>query len=97
VLEVERADTVIVVEMSRWRCLARTLRRTLLNHGQPVQAADCPERLDAEFLRWVWRFAKESSPLLEEAIERYGATTSVVRLGSPSQVRRYLKGLAKRR
>jgi adenylate kinase family enzyme len=91
----ERADTVIVLEMSRWRCLARVLRRTLLNHGKPVQAADCPERVDAEFLRWVWRFPKESGPLLEQAIERHGATLSVVRQRSSFEVRRYLRGSAK--
>jgi adenylate kinase family enzyme len=91
----ERADTVIVLELSRWRCLSRVLRRTFLNHGKPVQAADCPERLDREFLRWVWRFPKDSGPLLEEAIVQYGATLSVVRLRSPSQVRGYLNGWAK--
>jgi adenylate kinase family enzyme len=61
----ERADTVVVFEVGRLRCLRRALSRTLRNHGKVVQAPGCPERLDAEFLRYIWTFPSEIQPKVE--------------------------------
>ena len=50
------ADTLIYLDVPRWLCLFRILRRTLANHGQvrPDLAPGCPERLDPAFLRFAW-------------------------------------------
>lgn len=49
----ERADTVILLEPPALVCLAGALGWSLQNRGTAVQAAGCPERLDAAFLRWI--------------------------------------------
>jgi len=89
-----RADTVIVLAPGRWRCLARVLRRALRNWGRAVQAEGCPERLDIEFLWWVWRFPIDTRPRLDAALTPHRDRLRVVELTSPTQVRTSSRRLA---
>jgi adenylate kinase family enzyme len=88
-----RADTVIVLSLPRWRCVLRALQRSLRHRGEEVQAAGCPERLDAKFLRWVWRYPIDSRPRLDAAIDRHRERLSVVELVSAAQARAFLDTL----
>jgi adenylate kinase family enzyme len=89
----ERADTIIVLAPSKWRCLSRVLRRTLTHHGRCVQAVGCPEHIDLKFLKWVWRYQKNSRPLLDIAIREHGAGSRLVVLKSSREVASFLEGL----
>lgn len=88
-----RADTVIILALPRWRCLTGVARRWLAHHGQPVQAAGCPERPTREFLRWIWRFQYDARPRLDAAIARHRDRLRVVELTSRRQVRDFLAAL----
>lgn len=90
-----RADTVIVLQPSRSTCLAGALRRTLRHHGAAVQAAGCPERVDVEFLRWIWRYRDESRPRLDEALARHRDHLAVVELGSRRAAADFLAGMSR--
>ena len=90
-----RADTVIVLALSRWRCVVRALRRTLPHRGRALQAEGCPERLDPAFLRWIWRYPIDSRPRLDAALGRYRDSLRVVELTSPTQVRAFLDNVAR--
>ena len=56
----ERCDTVIYLDFSRFACLRGVTKRILTTHGtvRPDMGEGCPERFDPEFLRWVWNFNK---------------------------------------
>ncbi len=86
-----RADTIIVLALSRSRCLLRALRRTLRHHGRDVQAPGCPERLNMAFLRWIWRYPIDSRPRLDAALDRYRVGRQMIELTSPAQVRQFLR------
>lgn len=88
-----KVDTIIVLAPSRWRCLSRVLRRTVSNHGSSVQAPECPERIDVKFLLWVWRYQKDSRPLLDVAIEENAGNSKVIELKSPREVSQFLESL----
>ncbi len=88
-----RADTIIVLALPRWRCISRAIRRSLGNHGHSVQADGCPERIDVTFLWWLWRYPKDSRPLLNEALRVHGQAATVVELNSSRDVSRFLEGL----
>lgn len=88
-----RADTIIVLALPRWRCISRAIRRSLTNHGHSVQAVGCPERFDVTFLWWLWRYPKDSRPLLDEALRVHGQAAAVVELNSSRDVSRFLEGL----
>ena len=59
-LRLERCDTVIYLDYSRWTCLYSALKRVLMNWGKtrPDMGTDCPERIDLEFFKWIWDFNK---------------------------------------
>lgn len=69
------ADTVIVLDFSRWRCAWRALRRSR-------------ERMD--FWMWLWRWRRRSLPLLLEAIGSCGPRLSVHILRTPGSLDRFL-------
>jgi adenylate kinase family enzyme len=85
----ERADTVIVLALSRWRCTSRALKRTLTHYGREVQAVGCPERLDFKFIRWVWRYPKDGRRHLHAALDSFDGRVRVIELLTPREVRRF--------
>lgn len=56
----EKCDTVIYLDFSRFACLMGVAKRVLTTYGtvRPDMAEGCPERFDWEFLQWVWNFNK---------------------------------------
>ena len=54
----ERCDTVIYLDFSRMACLMGVIKRILTTYGKvrPDMGVGCPERVDLEFLKWVWNF-----------------------------------------
>ncbi len=58
----EKCDTIIYLDFSRFACLCGVFKRILTTYGQvrPDMGAGCPERLDMEFLQWVWNFNKKN-------------------------------------
>ena len=90
----ERCDTIIYLDFSRFACLRGVLKRVLTTYGKvrPDMGEGCPERIDFEFLKWVWNFNKNKRQryyhLLNEA---EGIET--IALKNRRQVKRFLKSL----
>ena len=57
---VARCDTVIYLDFSRMACLMGVLKRVVTTYGKvrPDMGEGCPERIDREFLMWVWNYNK---------------------------------------
>lgn len=57
---IKRCDTVIYLDFSRFACLMGVCKRILTTYGtvRPDMGEGCPERIDREFLQWVWNFNK---------------------------------------
>lgn len=57
---ITRSDTVIYLDFSRFACLMGVLKRVFTTYGKvrPDMSEGCPERIDWEFLKWVWDFNK---------------------------------------
>jgi len=90
----ERADTVIVLQPLTLVCVVGALRRTLLNRGVCVQAPGCPERLDRDFVRWIWRYRQDSRPRVDAALERHRDHLDVVELRSRHDAAAFLRRAA---
>ena len=54
----ERCDLVVYLDFPRWFCVLSVIRRYLQNLGRvrPDMPEGCPEKIDREFLHWVWNF-----------------------------------------
>ena len=61
----EKCDTIIWLDYSRWACLRGMFQRVVLNHGKvrPDMAEGCPERFDWEFFKYIWNFNRNNRVL----------------------------------
>ena len=57
---IQYCDTAIYLDFSRFACLMGVAKRILTTYGtvRPDMGEGCPERIDWEFLQWVWNFNK---------------------------------------
>lgn len=88
----ERAELIVVLELSRWLRMWRLLKRTLRHYGhsRPDMAEGCPERFDWTFWKWSWSYNSHSGPKLRAFGSRWQDSRQVVWLASPKAVRRFL-------
>jgi adenylate kinase family enzyme len=95
-VRLSRADTIVMLDYGRVRCLWRVFRRWQRYRNKPRydRAAGCNERLNLGFLSWVWRYPKQGRPRALEAVERYGSDARFVRLRNPRGTRRFLTQLS---
>jgi adenylate kinase family enzyme len=92
-LRVERCDTIIFLDMPRLLCLWRVTKRRLLyrNRSRPDMAEGCAEKLDREFISWVWNYSSRSRPRVVKLLNENSETKKVVWLRSTADVERFLK------
>lgn len=86
-------DTVVFLDLSRWRCLWRVARRAWRYRGQrrPDMAEGCPERLEWAFLKWVFDYPTRTRPTLELMLaQAENAGKRVLRLRTPRAVEAFL-------
>jgi adenylate kinase family enzyme len=89
-LRAERADTAVFLDLPRRVCVARAIRRF---RSPILQASGCPQKVDLQFLRWIWDFPSRSRPRLLAILGTYAATCEIVQLRSTTEVRAFLAGL----
>lgn len=87
---VERADTVVFLDLPRRSCYAGVLLRRLRYRGLVDRERGIADRITLEFLRWIWRFPREVRPRVVEILARHAATTDIVVLRSRRQARAFL-------
>lgn len=70
----EVCDLVVYLDYSTRVCLWGAIRRILQNYGKtrPDMGANCPERFDPEFLKWILTFRRIKRPGLLETIRASG-------------------------
>jgi adenylate kinase family enzyme len=91
---IARCDTIIYLDFSRMACLMGVVKRIWTTYGtvRPDMGEGCPERIDWEFLKWVWNYNKDKRErnyrLLNEATH---AETIVLK--NRRAVKKFLKSL----
>lgn len=91
---IARCDTVIYLDFSRWACLMGVLKRIITTYGtvRPDMGAGCPERIDLEFLKWVWNFNKNKRQGYYKMLNEAEGKETIV-LKNRRMVRRFLDSL----
>lgn len=89
-------DTAVFLDLPRALCLWRVARRRVTFHrrSRPDVAPGCEERLDWEFVRWIWEYPTRRRPgiLAKLAALRPGQRAVVLR--SPAEVEAFLRRLS---
>ncbi|MGC4892072.1 hypothetical protein [Micromonospora sp. DT227] len=63
---------------------------------RPDLPQGCPERVDLDLLRYVWRYPRRSRPRVLAAVAAYAPDLPVRRLRGRRHVARFLAGIGKR-
>lgn len=92
-LRLPRADLVIWLDTPRLTCFRRVLLRLLSNPPRPDRAQGCEEKLDVEFLKFVWTFDRGYRQGIEAVRLKVGPQVPVLHLRGNRQVRAFLEGL----
>ena len=94
-MRVAAADTIIFIDLSRVLCLWRVIKRRIAYRKttRPDMAEKCDEKVDLDFLKWVWRYPRSSKPKIEELLQRNSKEKHVIRLRSRSEVKSFLRRL----
>ena len=94
-LRFQPADTIVFLDLPRTLCAWRANKRRLLYFGRhrPDMAPGCPEKLDWQFLRWIWTYPRLHRPRLLELLDEFSHNRHVHRLCSPKEVRELIKSV----
>ncbi len=94
----DAADMVIFLDLPRWRCLERVIRRRIRYHGRsrPDMTPGCPEKIDLAFLRWVWQYRRTQRPEILCKLNACRNEKHIVVLTSPRTVQGFVETLADR-
>ncbi|MEO0012222.1 MAG: hypothetical protein RLZZ535_611 [Cyanobacteriota bacterium] len=88
------ADTVIWLDFNRYLCLWRVCKRYLKYPGKtrPDMAANCPERLNRDFIQYVWNFSRVHRSKIIDKLANYQQNKQIT-LQNPHQVLDLLEGI----
>lgn len=70
-LTLPRATAIVFIDLPCWRSFWGVAKRIATSYGRvrPDSAPGCPERIDFEFLRYIWTWDKQRRPVVEQAIK----------------------------
>ena len=91
---IQYCDTAIYLDFSRFACLMGVTKRIMTTYGtvRPDMGEGCPERIDWEFLQWVWNFNKNKREKNYRLLNETEGIEKIV-LKNRRAVKKFLKSL----
>ncbi|WP_457583012.1 AAA family ATPase [Ensifer canadensis] len=91
-IRVPRSDIVIWVRMPRLLCVWGVVTRWLkyIGRTRPEMARGCVEKVDWDFLEFIWTFEDKFSPRIVAGLAEHGPDVPVLQLKSRRQMQRLL-------
>jgi adenylate kinase family enzyme len=88
------ADTAVFLDLPAWRCLSGVLSRRLRYRGQLRPDVGVYDRINVDFIRWIWSFRRTARPRILELLK--DSRCHVVVLRSRAEVQSFLASLSER-
>ncbi len=94
-IRLREADTVFFFDFNRFSCLFGILKRRIIYHNRSREdmSEGCPERLDLEFLRWIWNFPDDERKRVVQRLEELDEEKEVMIFKGRKDVIRFLSEL----
>lgn len=91
-LRMQYADLIIWLDINRYKCLYRAIKRVILPHKRhrSDMGEGCNERHDLEFYRFIWNFNKTIKPRILEFLKLH-RDKKVIILKNNKDIKTYLK------
>lgn len=74
------ADTVIFLDINRWICIFRAIERWVTNIGKTRtdMGEGCPEKIDFEFLKWIYSFPNKGRKKILSLVNKYSCKNIII-------------------
>ncbi|WP_054027652.1 DNA topology modulation protein [Bacillus sp. FJAT-28004] len=92
-IRLQAADTIVFFDLSKWVCIYRVLKRRVQyrNKKRNDMAEGCEERINLQFLKWVWEYPEKQKPKILEKLHGISNEKEVIILKYPKDVRDFLE------
>ena len=93
----ERADTIIFLDIIPYVCLWHVLKRWIRNFNKPSLGGckQCKEKMDLNFLTWIWGFKTHTRPKIMLYLSQIQGEKKIHRLTSTAKIKHFLNELNK--
>lgn len=94
-IRTEKADTVIFLDTNRFTQLYGIFSRLIkyYNKTRPDLPAECPERFDWDFVKWVWNFNNQNRSRILEFLDSQKHSKNIIVLKGRKELNRFTKNL----
>ena len=95
-IRIQAADTVILLDVPRYLCLWRAIKRVVQFRGKtrPDMGEGCAEKLDLAFLLYIWGFQKRENEAIDRRLkEALQVGKQVIRFSKKAEIDAYLTSL----
>jgi adenylate kinase family enzyme len=84
------ADTIFYFDIPRLRCILGVLKRRV-QKKRVDRIKGCPERIDLEFLKWIWNYRKVNHPRVMALLQEWSKNKEVIIFKSHKNAHQYLR------
>ena len=78
-VRMEKCDTIVYLDYSRWACLWGFVHRVLFDRKNRKDLPEgCPEKLDWEFVQFIWKFNENNRVINYTRIAKYKHAKAIV-------------------
>lgn len=94
-IRLKNADTIIFLNMPTYLCIYRIIKRRFMYRGKtrPDMDEGCTEKLDIDFVKWVWGYNKNQKPRIIDKLSKLSNTKNVFILNNSSEVSKLIYDL----
>lgn len=93
-MRVEKADTVIFINMPTYICIYRVIKRRLIyrNKSRPDIAEGCVEGIDFEFFLWILTYNRKIRPSVFKTLSKC-KNKNIIILNSKKEVNKFMESI----
>jgi adenylate kinase family enzyme len=94
-IRLRKADTIIYLDYPTYLCLFRAIKRRIQYHRKtrPDMGEGCTERIDRQFIRWIWNFRRDERPWILQKLNDIRNGKQIHIITSPGQLKAFLRHL----
>ena len=94
-IRLEASDTIIFLNINRYICLFRAVKRTLEHMGKhrSDMGFGCNERFDFNFIKWIYGYPSKKRPEILEKLSKLENVVDIHILSNKKDVANFLQNL----
>ncbi|TEW50155.1 DNA topology modulation protein [Psychromonas algicola] len=84
-IRIQACDTIIFLDVNRFKCIYRAIKRTFTSKNRPDMGKGCNERIDFAFIKFLWRYPNKSRPILIDKLNTVAKDKRIIIVRSAKQ------------